>query len=75
MCVDVNFKPWLSTGLVAAEIIRTGPPERIGLSGIGLFGPHQFLEDTLILFQSRRGAWEHVHKLRPPNRIVPTNIF
>ena len=74
MCVDVNFKPWLSTylltgRLVAAEMIRTGPPERIGLSGMG---PHQFLADTLILFQSRGGG---ACKLGPPNRIVPNNIF
>ena len=44
MCVDVNFKPWLSTGPVAAEMIRTGPTERLGLSGIG---SHLFLADTL----------------------------
>ena len=53
MCVDVNFKPWLSTGLVAAEMIRTGPPERIGLSEIG---PHLFLVDTLTLYSNQGGG-------------------
>ena len=68
MCVDVNFKPWLSTGLFAAEMIRTGPSERIGLSGIS---PHLFLADTLTLYSNQVNQYE----LRPPNSIVPTNIF
>ena len=71
MCVDVNFKPWLSTGLVAAEMIRKGLPERIGLSGIG---PHQFLADTLTLYSNQEWGGG-VYNLRPSNRIVPTYIF
>ena len=53
MCVDVNFKPWLSTGPVAAEMIRTGPTERVGLSGIG---SHLFLADTLTLHSNQGGG-------------------